>query len=103
MGLEETSTFTYINSDAKIKTVFMKKKKSQKRLQKLQLKGIHPEKNSLGSINKMLTSSSLWKFLETVLEEEFFFFLIFFFNTNSPDGWGQGVSQSQRCSAIPGS
>ena len=25
MGLEETSTFTYINSDAKIKTVFLKK------------------------------------------------------------------------------
>ena len=70
MGLEETSTFTYINGDAKIKTVFLKKKK---RLQKLQLKGIHPEKNSLGSINKMLTSSSLWKFLDTVLEEEFFF------------------------------
>lgn len=76
MGLEETSTFTYINGDAKIKTVFLKKKKQkQKRLQKLQLKGIHPEKNSLGSINKMLTSSSLWKFLDTVLEEEFFFFL----------------------------
>ena len=40
----------------------------------------------------MLTSSSLWKFLDTVLEEEFFFllfFIIFFFNTNSPDGWGQ--------------
>ena len=80
MGLEETSTFTYINGDAKIKTVFFEKNK-QKRLQKLQLKGIHPEKNSLGSINKMLTSSSLWKFLDTVLEEEFFFF-----NTNSPDG-----------------
>ena len=85
MGLEETSTFTYINGDAKIKTVFLKNKKKQKRLQKLQLKGIHPEKNSLGSINKMLTSSSLWKFLDTVLEEEFFFFF-FFFNTNSPDG-----------------
>ena len=31
MGLEETSTFTYINSDAKIKTVFMKKEKNHKK------------------------------------------------------------------------
>ena len=98
MGLEETSTFTYINGDVKIKTVFLKKKVTKKITETATHSGIHPEKNSLGSINKMLTSSSLWKFLDTVLEEEFFFF-----NTNSPDGWGQGISQSQRCSAIPGS
>ena len=30
MGLEETSTFTYINGDAKIKTVFLKKKITKK-------------------------------------------------------------------------
>ena len=49
MGLEETSTFTYINGDAKIKTVFLKKKKDYRNC------------NSKAFIQKKIPSAALTK------------------------------------------
>ena len=52
MGLEETSTFTYINGDAKIKTVFLKKKKNKKDNRNCNSKAFIQKKIPLAALTK---------------------------------------------------